>query len=132
MNRKIQVFNKEAAQRISAATKWVEQHRVRASQDLSNPTEEVQRFSRHPLRIVITTEDIAPNTYGGFKFTTGAKGSETVTGDEYQGYYRNTEDDAPDIPEGTTCFAIWIPCSDLDTEAGETGWELTPEACIDA
>lgn len=82
------------------------------------------------LRVVITTEDISPNTYGGFKFTTGAKGSETATGDEYQGFYRNAETDPPDLPSGTLCYAMWVPCDSLGD--GETGWELTPIACLDA
>lgn len=82
------------------------------------------------LCIVITTELIEPNTYGSFKFTTGAKGSESVTGDEYQGWYRAEETDPPDLPSGTKCFAMWVAC---DTLTGtQTGWELTPVACIDA
>lgn len=86
-----------------------------------------RRISRHPLRMAITTEEIEPDSYGPFKFTTGAKGSEAVTGEEYQGFYRsNGGSDA--LPEGTLCFAIWVPCDTLEGE--QTGWELTPVECI--
>jgi hypothetical protein len=78
--------------------------------------------------MAITTEDISPNTYGGFKFASGAKGSEVVAGDEYQGFYRGTSaDDTTDLPSGTLCFAIWVPCDTLGET--ETGWELTPVYC---
>lgn len=87
-----------------------------------------RRISRHPLRMAITTEEIEPDTYGGFKFTTGAKGSEAVTGEEYQGFYRSSvATDPPNLPSGTLCFAIWVPCDTLTGE--QTGWELTPVYC---
>lgn len=130
--KKLRFFSDDAWKRISAAVKWVEQNKTQIIPAGGIQREEERRFSRHPLRIAITTEDISPNTYGAAKFTTGAKGSETVTGEEYQMFYRAEEVDAPDCPSGTKCFAIWIDCSDLDTAAEETGWELTPIACIDA
>ena len=83
-----------------------------------------------PLAVVITTETISPNTYGGFRHTTGAKGSETAEGPTLQGFYRNEEADPPDLPSGTLCYRSEVPCDDLGD--GETGWELTPIACIDA
>ena len=87
-----------------------------------------RRISRHPLRLVITTADIDPGEYGPAKFTTGAKGSEAVTGDAYQMFYRGTSDtDTTPLDSGTLCFAIWVPCDTLTGE--QTGWELTPVYC---
>lgn len=118
------VFNSDARRRISEAIKWVEQNKSPSSQ----PAQASAAFSRHPLRMAITTEEIDPGTYGGFKFTTGAKGSEAVTGEEYQGFYRGTsEDDEEPLASGTLCFAIWVPCDTLTGD--QTGWELTPVYC---
>lgn len=121
------VFNSDARRRISEAIKWVEQHKSPAAQ----PAQASAAFSRHPLRMAITTEEIEPGAYGGFKFTTGAKGSEAVTGEEYQGFYRSSvATDPPNLPSGTLCFAIWVPCDTLEDD--ETGWELTPVQCLEA
>lgn len=81
------------------------------------------------LRIVITTDVITPDTYGPAKFTTGAKGSESVTGDAYQMFYRSYKTDSPDIPSGTKCYAQYVACDSL--EGDETGWEIRPCACIE-
>lgn len=121
--------SRDAWNAIGEMYRWWRSYRTQGAQNGQLGQAE-RRVSRHPLRIVITTEVISPNTYGSAKFTTGAKGSEAVTGDAYQMFYRAEESDAPDCPSGTKCFAIWIPCDTLSSE--ETGWEITPIACIDA
>lgn len=130
MSKRVGVFDVATAKEVLRQAKWVRDNRSRIIPVGSTPPGTTPRFGRHPLRLAITTELIEPNTYGSAKFTTGAKGSEAVTGDAYQMFYRAEETDAPDLPSGTKCFAIWIDC---DTLTGtQTGWELTPVACIDA
>lgn len=119
--------SRDAWDAIRDMYRWWSTHKVQGVQN-GQQGQSDRRVSRHPLRIVITTEEIAPNTYGTAKFTTGAKGSESVTGDAYQMFYRAEGEDAPNCPGGTKCFAIWIPCDTLEDD--ETGWELTPVECI--
>lgn len=122
--------SRDAWDAIRDMYRWWSTHKVQGVQN-GQQGQADRRVSRHPLRIVITTEDIAPNAYGAFKFTSGAKGSESATGEEYQGFYRGTsEDDTEDLPTDTLCFAIWVPCDTLGEN--ETGWELTPVYCPEA
>lgn len=121
------VPSKDAWDAIREMYRWWRSYRTQGAQN-GQMGQADRRVSRHPLRMAITTEDISPNSYGGFKFASGAKGSEAVTGDEYQGFYRGTSaDDTVDLPSGTLCFAIWVPCDTLGET--ETGWELTPVYC---
>jgi len=122
------LFNQNAASRIASATKWIEQNKANIIPSGNGVLEPSARNGRHPMRIVITTEEIDPNTFGGFQFTTGSKGSETGSGDTYQGFYRAAEDATP-IPDETLCYAIWIPCDSLASE--QTGWELSPCLCLE-
>lgn len=122
-----EIFKRGTAKRLGPVVSWVEQHMAASP---PSGMAKVPMFGRDPLRIVKTTETISPNTFGGFKFTTGAKGSEAVTGDEYQGFYRASDStDPPDLPIATLCYAIWVPCDTLTGD--QTGWELTPVACIE-
>ena len=121
------VPSKDAWDAIREMYRWWRSYRTQGAQN-GQTGQADRRVSRHPLRMAITTEDISPNTYGGFKFASGAKGSEVVTGDEYQGFYRGTSaDDTTDLTSGTLCFAIWVPCDTLGET--ESGWELTPVYC---
>ena len=73
-----------------------------------------RRISRHPLRMAITTEEIEPDTYGEFRFATGAKGEEIEGDGPFRGFYRASQtEDPPNLPSGTLCFAIWVPCDSL-------------------
>ena len=120
------VPSKDAWDAIREMYRWWRSYRTQGAQN-GQMGQADRRVSRHPLRMAITTEEITPDTYGGFKFASGAKGSEVVTGDEYQGFYRsNGSSDA--LPEDTLCYAIWVPCDTLGDNA--TGWELTPVECI--
>jgi len=109
---------------------WWRSHKTQGAQNGQMGQAE-RRISRHPLRMAITTEEIEPDTYGTFRFTSGAKGSEVASGSEYQGFYRSSvATDPPNLPSGTLCFAIWVPCDTLEDD--ETGWELTPVQCVEA
>lgn len=118
--------SRDAWDAIRDMYRWWSTHKVQGVQN-GQQGQADRRVSRHPLRMAITTEDIAPNSYGSFKFASGAKGSESVTGDEYQGFYRSNGS-SDDLPEDTLCYAIWVPCDTLGET--ETGWELTPVECI--
>lgn len=122
--------SRDAWNAIGEMYRWWRSYRTQGAQNGQLGQAE-RRVSRHPLRMAITTEEITPDSYGRFKFTTGAKGSEIVTGAEYRGFYRAlAATDPPNLPSGTLCFAIWVPCDTLGE--GETGWELTPVQCVEA
>lgn len=123
------VPSRDAWDAIREMYRWWRSYRTQGAQN-GQMGQSDRRVSRHPLRMAITTEEITPDTYGGFKFASGAKGSEVVTGEEYQGFYRaSTDTDPPDLPADTLCFAIWVPCDTLGET--ETGWELTPVQCVE-
>ncbi|TXH43415.1 MAG: hypothetical protein E6Q97_34140 [Desulfurellales bacterium] len=79
-----------------------------------------------PRIVIVVDADIAPNTWGKFKFTEGAKGAEAPIGEAFDGFYRNEEEDPPDLPEGTKCLLLWIASDEPD----EPGWELFPLICL--
>ena len=115
-------LNADARKQIRAAVEKSQSRRERAGFEGGGGVQ-VAESGNGPF-IVITTEAISPNTFGGFKFVTGARGSETATGNEYQAFWF-AESDADDLTLGTKCFAVWIPSS----EPGESGWVITPILC---
>lgn len=76
-----------------------------------------------PRIVIVTTDDIDPNTWGKFKFTEGAKGHEYAIGDEFDGYYRNDDPKAEPLTVGTFSEIEWIGSSD---NSDLSGWEFRP------
>lgn len=123
---KIFGFEEEDVRRIAAA--------IRAYEG-SEPIQQTQRSTARnkpssELGIAITTEEIQPNTFGLARFAHGPKGEEVAYGPEYLMFFRNEEPDPQPCPASTKCYRSWVPCNSLEGE--QTGWELTPIACIDA
>lgn len=78
------------------------------------------------ILLAMVSAEIEPNAWGKFRFTQGGKGSETAYGAEFDGYYRNEDEEASALPENELCLVIWIASSD----ASEPGWELFPLRCL--
>lgn len=112
--------SRDAWNAISEMYRWWRSYRTQGAQG-GQVGQADRRQQRSHIRLAVATEDISANTYGKFRFAYGIKGAEEMDEDEdeYDGFYRCSDDDDRDIPEGALCTVeVW------PTTSSNSAWEI--------